>query len=104
MSESRGTKTRILDTAEQLFAEKGYAATSIRNITTEAGVNLASVNYHFGSKETLLHQVFARRIGPVNEVRIRLLDEAEAKWGMRHLNWKVSFALFFFRLSRVPQG
>ena len=81
MSDSRDTKTRILDTAEQLFAERGYASTSLRNITTEAGVNLASVNYHFGSKETLLYQVLARRLGPINEERVRLLDQAAAKAG-----------------------
>lgn len=44
------TVERILDAAEQLFAEKGFAETSLRLITSKAGVNLAAVNYHFGSK------------------------------------------------------
>jgi AcrR family transcriptional regulator len=44
------TKDRILDAVERLFAERGYAATSLRIVTAEAGVNLAAVNYHFGSK------------------------------------------------------
>jgi AcrR family transcriptional regulator len=83
MDHSRDTKTRILDVAEQLFAENGYASTSLRNITTEAGVNLASVNYHFGTKEALLGEVLSRRLGPINEERIRLLDEAEVKAGDR---------------------
>ncbi len=71
------TKTRILDAAETLFAEHGFAGTSLRDITAEASVNLAAVNYHFGSKEALLSAVFDRRIRPVNEERLRLLDELE---------------------------
>ena len=47
------TKERILDTAERLFAKQGYAATSLRGIIAEAGVNLAAVHYHFHSKEAL---------------------------------------------------
>ena len=72
------TKERILDAAEQLFGDLGFKATSLRDITTEAGVNLASVNYHFGSKEALLGEVFDRRFAPVNESRLERLSEAEA--------------------------
>ena len=71
------TRDRLLDTAERLFAERGVDATSLRHITTEAKANLASVNYHFGSKEELFRQIFARRIGPINEERLRLLDDCE---------------------------
>ena len=71
------TKERILDAAEQLFADFGFATTSLRDITSEAGVNLASVNYHFGSKEALLTAVLARRIAPINELRLQRLDEVE---------------------------
>ncbi len=78
---SADTKTRILDTAEVLFAERGYSATSLRDITAEAGVNLAAVNYHFGSKEALLAAVFERRVVPVNDERLRLLDLVEAEAG-----------------------
>ena len=46
-------KERILDVAERLFADFGFPVTSLRDITREAGVNLAAVNYHFGSKEAL---------------------------------------------------
>lgn len=54
------TKARILDTAEGLFAERGFAETSLRHITSRAQVNLASVNYHFGSKKSLIQAVFDR--------------------------------------------
>lgn len=68
------TKAKILDAAEALFANKGFAATSLRDITTEADVNLAAVNYHFGSKLDLLRAVFSRRLGPVNAERLELFD------------------------------
>jgi AcrR family transcriptional regulator len=68
------TRERILDVAEKLFAEHGLALTSLRSITAEAGVNLAAVNYHFQSKEALIKEVLARRIGPVNERRLEMLD------------------------------
>jgi len=77
---SEDTRTRILDSAEQLFAADGIEATSLRAITREAGANLAAVNYHFGSKDALVGEVYARRLGPVNEARFerleRLLNEA----------------------------
>jgi len=75
------TKQKILDTAENLFGAKGYDATSLRHIITEAGVNLAAIHYHFGSKEELLDQLIVRRAGPVNEKRIALLDQIEAEAG-----------------------
>lgn len=58
------TVERILDAAEQLFAEKGFAETSLRLITSKAGVNLAAVNYHFGSKKALIQAVFTRFLDP----------------------------------------
>lgn len=54
------TKTKILNAAEFLFATHGYAETSMRQITNRAGVNLAAVNYHFGSKKTLTIEVLDR--------------------------------------------
>lgn len=71
------TKERILETAERSFAENGYAATSLRSIISEAGVNLAAVHYHFGSKEELLKAVILRRAEPVNAKRLELLDKCE---------------------------
>ena len=72
-----GTREALLDTAELLFADAGIQGTSLRAVTSEAGANLAAVNYHFGNKEGLVRAVFERRIGPVNEERLRLLDELE---------------------------
>jgi len=74
-ADNPSTKDRILDAAEKLFAVNGYHNTSLREITSTAMVNLASVNYHFGSKEKLLKSVFERRLIPMNEIRFRLLDE-----------------------------
>ncbi|HET9576484.1 MAG TPA: TetR/AcrR family transcriptional regulator [Usitatibacter sp.] len=72
-----GTKVRILDAAEQLFMEHGFEATSLRQLTAAAGVNLAAVNYHFGSKEELFQAVLTRRLDDMNQERIDLLDKAE---------------------------
>jgi len=54
------TAVRIIDTAEELFAAQGFTETSIRQITTEASVNLAAINYHFGAKNNLIQAVFER--------------------------------------------
>lgn len=72
------TKEKILDTAERLFAEQGIGGTSLRQIIGVAGVNLAAVHYHFGSKENLLEAVFVRRIERVNRERLEMLDRYEA--------------------------
>lgn len=74
----RTTKDLILDTAERRFAEDGFAATSLRAIIKEAGVNTAAVHYHFGSKEDLIHAVIARRVDPVNRRRLEMLERFEA--------------------------
>ena len=71
---ARNTKDIILDAAEALFAEQGFAPTSLRNITAKAGVNLAAVNYHFGSKNALIAAVFERRIIPMNRCRMERLE------------------------------
>ncbi len=60
MSNKQSTQLKILDAAEQLFAETGFSATSLRQITSLAEVNLASVNYHFGSKKELIQAVLQR--------------------------------------------
>jgi AcrR family transcriptional regulator len=73
------TKNTILDAAETLFAEQGYAATSLRQLTTRAGKNLAAVNYHFGGKEALAKAVLERRIQPINTERLRRLDAIPAR-------------------------
>lgn len=70
------TKAKILDTAEKLFGDNGFDATSLRDITTEAQVNLAAVNYHFHSKESLIDAVIARRMAPLTRRRLEMLDAA----------------------------
>jgi AcrR family transcriptional regulator len=72
------TRSRILDAAEPLFLEHGLDATSMRMITARAGVNLAAVNYHFGTKESLIHEVFQRRLAELNRQRLAALDRVEA--------------------------
>jgi len=73
------TRESLLDAAESLFSEHGIQAASLRQITQMAGANLAAVNYHFGSKEGLVRAVFVRRLGPVNEERLRLLEQCDLK-------------------------
>ena len=68
-------RKRLMDASEQLFAEHGWNAVSIRTIVTAAGVNLAALHYHFGSKEQLLSEIFAARAKPIAEERMRLLAE-----------------------------
>ena len=72
---STDTKTALLDAAERLFAREGIAESSLRAITSAAGANLASVNYHFGSKEGLVRAVFARRLEPLNRQRLESLSK-----------------------------
>src|SRR6185369_8594842 len=71
------TKERILDAAESLFMEHGFEATSLRAITAAAPANLASVNYHFGSKEVLFQAGLTRRLEPVNQEQLDLLTPLE---------------------------
>ena len=73
------TRTRILDVAEELFMQHGFEGTSMRVLTAKAGVNLAAVNYHFGSKDALVEAVFRRRLDPMNAARIAELDQLEAE-------------------------
>lgn len=73
------TITRILDAAAALFAERGYAETSLRTITSTANVNLAAVNYHFGSKKALIQAVFAQFLDPFCERLDAELDRRQAQ-------------------------
>ncbi len=75
------TKLSLLDAAEAIIAEHGFAGASLRAITSRAGTNLAAVNYHFGSKERLARAVIARYLRPVNAERMQLLDAIEADSG-----------------------
>lgn len=103
MNELKSTSTReiILETAEQLFAQQGHDGTSMRQITSAAGVNLAAVNYHFGSKEALVQAVLKRRLEEVNRERLRLLDELEAAAGGAPLKPSQIVDAFFGTLLRL---
>ena len=70
------TKTRILAAAEELFAQHGFAGTSLRQVTGRAEVNIAAVNYHFGSKENLVNEVFRRRMDGMSSQRLEQLRQA----------------------------
>ncbi|KAB2966177.1 TetR/AcrR family transcriptional regulator [Zoogloea sp.] len=72
-------KTRILDAAERLFMENGFAATSVRMITGAAGVPVALVNYHFGTKQGLMEAVYERALGSRGGSRVSYLDKLEAE-------------------------
>lgn len=73
------TSERLLAAAEALFSERGFAATSMRAVTHAAGVSVSAANYHFGSKLELLRAVCERQLGPINEERMRSLDELDAR-------------------------
>ncbi|KRG42831.1 TetR family transcriptional regulator [Stenotrophomonas panacihumi] len=70
------TKDRILGAAEELFAQHGFAGTSLRLVTSHADVNIAAVNYHFGSKENLVNEVFRRRMDEMTAARLHQLEQA----------------------------
>ena len=67
--DQKDTKQRILNAAEELFAHRGFQGTSLRALTKKAAVNLAAVNYHFGTKEALIEEVITRRLIPLNVLR-----------------------------------
>ena len=95
------TRDAILDSAEQLFAQRGHENTSMRQITGAAGVNLAAVNYHFGSKEALVQAVLKRRLAVVNSERLRLLDELQARAEGKPLKPSQIVDAFFGTLLRL---
>jgi AcrR family transcriptional regulator len=101
------TKEKILDTAERLIASQGFAATSLRQIISEAQVNLAAVHYHFGSKEELLDQLVLRKVTRVNEERKALLERFERESGGDPVPVEKILAAFFQPMieagSRNPQ-
>jgi AcrR family transcriptional regulator len=71
------TRERLLDAAERLFAENGFAATSVRDITAAASSNIAAVNYHFGGKHNLYHEVFRRRMAAMRDQRIASIRQVQ---------------------------
>ena len=85
---ARQTKQAILDTAQRLFSEQGFNQTSMRSITADASVNLASVNYHFGSKKNLIQAVFKRYFDvlmPELELTLDKVEATQGESGLREL-------------------
>ncbi len=100
---STDTRERLLDAAEDLFAQKGYAAASVRDIVAAAECNLAAVNYHFGSKKNLYREVFRRRLGAMRDQRLAAVREAEH--GERDLETTLrSFAAAFLEPLHEDAG
>jgi AcrR family transcriptional regulator len=77
------TRTAILAAAERLYAERGFGDVTLRDIVAEANVNLAAVNYHFGSKDELIAELFVTRSLALNRERLRELRAAEGRGGGR---------------------
>lgn len=100
---SNDTRERILDAAERLFMAHGYEGTSMRQITSEAEANLAAVNYHFGSKESLMQEVFRRRLDWLNEERLIVLERMELESGGKPLKPSQIVDGFFGTLLRMAE-
>jgi AcrR family transcriptional regulator len=98
------TREKILQAAEQLFISQGFEATTLRQITMAAGVNLAAVNYHFGTKETLLQELFKLRLRRLNEERLYALDCLEKQAGDKPIKPTKIVDAFFGTLLRMAQS
>ena len=100
---TQATRERILDVAERQFMAHGYEGASMRMITNEAEVNLAAVNYHFGSKEGLLCEVFKRRLAWLNSERLAVLDALEQQANGAPLKPSQVLEAFFGTLLRIGE-
>lgn len=78
-SHAEEIRHRIMDAAEKSFAQWGFDAASLRQITSDANVNLAAVSYYFGSKENLYTAIISRGVEPLNRDRLSLLEQARQK-------------------------
>jgi len=77
--ECEDTRDRILAAAQKLFADKGFDGTSVRDITTEAACNVASVNYHFGGKDNLYLETFRSMLVVLRDQRLAVIGELMAR-------------------------
>jgi len=96
-AESAGSvKDRLLNVAEELFAERGFNSTSVRDLASEAGCNIASVNYYFGGKEKLYIEVWRRHLHVLRDARVdsidKVLSESEDKPDLEDLLRSFSYA------------
>jgi AcrR family transcriptional regulator len=76
---SSSARSRILEAAESLFAENGFTGTTLRHITEAAGTNVASVNYHFGSKDNLILEVLRRPLAQARAAQVESLRQLRAQ-------------------------
>ena len=93
-SHAEEIRQRIMDAGEKSFAQWGFAAASLRQITTDAQVNRAAVNYYFGSKENLYTEILSRGVEPINQDRLALLEAARQKQPDSPLNLEVILEAF----------
>jgi AcrR family transcriptional regulator len=89
------TRGQIVQAAEKIFADKGFRAMTLRDVTKAARVNLAAVNYHFGSKTNLMRAIIERRMEPINRERIQRLDSLVAKHAPEAIPVKDIFEALF---------
>jgi AcrR family transcriptional regulator len=102
-AEAESTRGRILRAAERLFMIHGFQATSMRQITAAAEVNLAAVNYHFGSKEALIQEIFHQRLSWLNQERLLALERLERSAGGKPVKPSKILDAFFGTLLRLAQ-
>ncbi len=89
------SEQKIINSAEVLFAERGFESVSLRDVTGHAGVNVASVNYYFRSKEGLINAIFARHLIPVNEARLGRLKSARDEFSPAPIPVEIILNAFF---------
>jgi AcrR family transcriptional regulator len=94
-------KSRLLEAAEKLIGDLGVAATSIRAITSAAGVNPAAITYHFGSKNGLVEAVYTRRLAPIDRLRLEMLNRCEKLHGPRQLPLELVVEAFIAPLFKI---
>ena len=95
------TRTLILDTAERLFGDHGIEAVSLRQIMAEAGVNVAAIHYHFGSKDLLLREILKRIIEPINDIRLTQLKELRQTHGKKPIPIRDLLQIFLAPVIRM---
>lgn len=85
------TRKRIVMAAGKIFAQKGYRAMTLRDVTKEAKVNLAAVNYHFGSKSNLMQAIIETHFAPINQIRSQRLLQLNLQYGEKPIPLEAIF-------------
>lgn len=93
----RGVQDRLIEAAEELFCQRGYNDTSVRDIAAAADCNVASVNYYFGGKDSLYLEIWRRRLAQMRESRLASIDRVMSSGGQPQLEELLrSHAVSFF--------